>query len=227
MKNLLNLSPRLRALRHSSLLLLAAGLAAGFPAKAAVLIGNLGEPNDTNYSVNDTGTAASFTVGGSSAVLGGITAKLNNGEIPGFMGDGVVHYHAFVYNDVASNPGSSLYDLGSFTYTTPYGTASDVTFNALTSPTLAANTTYWVVLTVDSGDYGQWQASLASKNQTGDPGWTIGDSARFVGNTFAYDSVPLFAVNAAAVPEPSTWALAGLSLLGMISWRRLGRKQVS
>lgn len=104
-----------------------------------------------------------------------------------------------LYNDNSGNPGS---EITSFTFTNP-GSITTTTANnifTLTTPqTLAANTTFWLVVGSGSGQY-VW-ALTDSVNETKEPGWLIGNnSARFSPNgggswtSYANDSFQ-FSVN--------------------------------
>ena len=136
-----------------------------------------------------------------------------------------------LYNDNSGNPGS---EITSFTFTNP-GSITTTTANnifTLTTPqTLAANTTFWLVAGSGSGQY-VW-ALTDSVNQTGEPGWSIGNnSARFSPNgggswTPYIANAFQFSVNGTVntppppptnIPEPgSVVALLGLGGLGLAS----------
>jgi hypothetical protein len=86
-----------------------------------------------------------------------------------------------LYSDNAGSLGNLI---TSFTNPSSITTTNNNNTFTLTTPqTLAANTTYWLVAGISSSNSGQysWRATN-SVNQTGEPNWSIGDSALFSGN---------------------------------------------
>jgi hypothetical protein len=209
-------------------------LSLGQQASATTLVSNL---PPTTTSLPDGGTVSSNTWGGSSFTTGsgsyGYTlnsvtlrfAQITSATPPNNL-------FVRLYNDNSGNPGS---EITSFTFTNP-GSITTTTANnifTLTTPqTLAANTTFWLVAGSGSGQY-VW-ALTDSVNQTGEPGWSIGNnSALFSGNrggswnTFTGAKAFQFSVNGTVntppppptnIPEPgSVVALLGLGGLGLAS----------
>ena len=113
-------------------------------------------------------------------------------------------------------------------------TAANNNFTPTTPQTLASGTDYWLVAGISSSGSGLYRWGLTnSVNQTGEPGWSIGDSSLFTGNqglswnTFVGASAFQFSVNGTEntspppptnIPEPgSVVALLGLGGLGLAS----------
>ena len=85
-----------------------------------------------------------------------------------------------LYNDNAGALGS---EIASFNFTNPSSittTTSNNIFTLSTPQTLSANTTFWLVVRSDSGQY-LW-ALTNSTNETGETGWFIGNNSLFSGN---------------------------------------------
>ena len=114
-------------------------------------------------------------------------------------------------------------------------TAANNNFTLTTPQTLASGTDYWLVAGILLSGSGSYRWGLTdSVNQTGEPGWSIGDSAFFSGNqgmswTPFGDGLKAFqfSVNGTVntspppptnIPEPgSVVALLGLGGLGLAS----------
>lgn len=98
-------------------------------------------------------------------------------------------------------------------------TPSAVTWTA-SGITLAANTTYWVVLRALSGTF-DWSYTAAAAGAGSGAGyqntWGVSDDAG--ASWFTYDSYPtqmnVALASSAAVPEPSSLALCGVALAGL------------
>jgi hypothetical protein len=121
--------------------------------------------------------SSSFTIGTNPFVLTSITlrfAQITAATPPNNL-------FVRLYNDNSGNPGS---EITSFTFTNPGSittTTANNIFTLSTPQTLAANTTFWLVVGSGSGQY-VW-ALTNSVNETGEPGWSIGNnSARFSPN---------------------------------------------
>ncbi|GBL12593.1 hypothetical protein MSj_04113 [Microcystis aeruginosa Sj] len=145
-----------------------------------------------------------------------------------------------LYEDKEDEPGvlgdliTSFTNPGSISTTFPGG--ANTTFTLTTPQTLDANTAYWLVAGISSNSGGvySWRGTN-SANETGEPGWSIGDSdpyyALFSGNqggnwnVFTGAKAFQFSVNGTVntppptnIPEPgSVVALLGLGGLGLAS----------
>jgi hypothetical protein len=173
---------------------------------------NLGGTPEANGGVNNYGTP--FTVGPSAMDLTNITITVFN-----YSGTADT-IGLLLYSDNAGNPGTLLDSLGS--QSTAAAAASpfanvDVSYS-LTPIPLDANTTYWLV---DSGGDNENCPAIPGGGGTGLPGWSIGTTMADVGGTWYSigDSYEM-SLEVTSVPEPSEWALFGLSLAGF-AWRWL------
>ncbi|MCI0628314.1 MAG: hypothetical protein L0387_42795 [Acidobacteria bacterium] len=180
----------------------------GYRAQATLVVSNLGETGGALPVIDGSGIAGAFTVGSQNSVLNFATAILSGGIRES------VTYHAYIYTDFSGSLGSSLYDLGTLEREVN-GPYLNHDFLAPANSMLAASTTYWLVVT-PSGE-GSWK-STPSENEIGEPGWTIGNTARFVGHSTVLNDVPRFSIDATVVPvpEPST-IIAGALLLVPLS----------
>ena len=134
-----------------------------------------------------------------------------------------------LYSNSSGTPGTLI-----TSFTNPASITTTLTNNTFTLTTpqaLAANTTYWLVSGISSGTGSYDWGFTTSSNQTGLPGWTIGDgyvvsvdqSASW--NTFPTDGPYQFSLEGTensppptSVPEPgSVVALLGLGGLGLAS----------
>jgi hypothetical protein len=207
--------------------ILALGLFAASSAHAAVMVSNLGSGVNTQYGSNGGGfVSARFTVGTSDVMLDSVTLRLaggfqGDGE-DGDIDDGNITYNAFLYSDGSGRPGSQLASLGSWSRTDVGGPFLSHDFTDASNTLLTSGTSYWV--SVNSGlDSGGWQAS-ASPTVTGQPGWGITNGGYIANISLFANASPLFAVNATAVPEPTS---ALMSALGASMLLRRRRRQVA
>jgi len=137
-----------------------------------------------------------------------------------------------LYNDSSGGLGSQITSFTNPSFTP--NITNDYTFTPTTPQTLAANTAYWLVAGISEGSGEYLWAFTQSPDQTGFPGWSIGDSAFFSGNqglswTPFGDGLKAFqfSVNGTEntspppptnIPEPgSVVALLGLGGLGLAS----------
>jgi hypothetical protein len=198
---------------------LAAALAQ--PAAAQqVLVSNFGAGNGGGDSMSPSSPlAGAFTTGSSGATLDSVTFKLYALSATGFT--------VGLYADNAGVPGTQLETLSG-----PSTLSSPINYTYTSAGyTLAANATYWLVLSTTSGSP-VWQLS-ADTSETGATGWLIGDSSLYYVSTpsphwQSYGPLSLSVsgtLTGAAIPEPGTWAaLAGVVALGAAAWwRRAGR----
>jgi len=212
--------------------LMAAALAAG-SASAAIVYGNLG-PDGSGALSTTTGPSLNFPAGTRERAIGFIpigpnlslqSAVLNLQNNSGNDATARVD----LYTDVSGNPGTSLF---STTLTINANTAGLVTFPI--NQTLTAGTPYWLVATKDGPDATNnlfWRApspNTAATEQNGS-GWsstaTSGKITDDSGNTWTNASTINVGFNLVAVPEPSTWVLAGMGLVaaGFVRWIRTSR----
>jgi hypothetical protein len=187
-----------------------------------VVVSNLAANSNNGFQVSIQGTAASFTTGPAASTLNSATLRLGGQS----FGDFTVTYHVFLLTDSGGEPGSQLHSLGSVTDTS--GNVFNYTLRTFTAPessSLSANTTYWVAALTESGDQGVW-GGTTSDSETGESGWSIGDTSRFLGNPSAIGAVPQFSIDATPVPEPGPTALlAGLGLGGVALFRHSSRRR--
>ncbi|NCR42162.1 MAG: PEP-CTERM sorting domain-containing protein [Microcystis aeruginosa W13-11] len=194
-------------------LLLFSGL--GQQAYAVTLVENLSQSNSGTGGINfDFWQGSSFTTGSSSYNFNSATLLFQEFKAG-------TDLFVRLYSDNSGQPGTVITN-----FTNPPSITTTLANNTFTLPTpqaLAANTTYWLVSgsgTTGGGEY-LW-GYTTSFNQTGLPGWTIGDgyvesidlSASW--NTFPTGGPYQFSLE--IVPEPSSVvALLGLGGLGLAS----------
>jgi hypothetical protein len=193
---------------------LAAGLLAA-SASAQVTVSNLANDIGSSATIStsaNTPVAVSFTTDSATYSLTSVTLSLGgvNTSSPLMVS---------IYNDNSGQPGSSLTALSGASPTS----TGNYTFTS-TGLALSANTTYWVAAaTSGSGEY-YWNLTTdLSQSNTGGATWTIGDDTQLF-NSGSWNTISVSAfmsVTATAVPEPGTYAaLAGLTALGFVAWRR-------
>lgn len=171
--------------------------------------------------------AFSFTTGTTTAASFDFTGVTLNFHTPNNVGSGLTvglysSFSSSTVNGTGATPLATLTLVGS---TQPTVTGS---YSFSGSASLLPSTTYYLKLTATSNP-GSYDVDVASTfNQTGLPGWTIGDMG------YIYQGAPTwaslgsavqFSVQASAIPEPSTYAaIAGAAMLGLAFWRRRSRK---
>ncbi|MCZ8188987.1 MAG: PEP-CTERM sorting domain-containing protein [Microcystis sp. LE19-338.1B] len=192
----------------------------GQQAYAVTLVENLSESTDGTAGINlDFWEGSSFTTGSSSYNLNSATLLLEQSTAS-------ANLFVRLYSNNSGQPGTVITN-----FTNPASittTLANNTFTLATPQALAANTTYWLVSGVSSGAGGYNWGYTSSFNQTGLPGWTIGDGYVESYNqggswtSFPTDGPYQFSLegteNATSVPEPgSVVALLGLGGLGLAS----------
>ena len=207
----------LRLLTNLSALLCFAGAAQLYSTEMVSNLANAdrGLINSSCDVTNVQKQADAFTTGATASFLNSITIKTAVGTGTGFS--------LALYSDNASLPGTLIETLsGSVSPTT----ASAFTYTASGLTTLNANTTYfWVAAGSVSGDNFVLQFT-ADATQSSPAAWTISDNfaSSYDGTNWTPRSggnTPQFAINATAVPEPSTYAaIAGVAALGFVAYRR-------
>jgi hypothetical protein len=193
-------------------------------ASAAVLVGNLGRPSETNCRLgpvytDNIGLATAFRTGSLGWSVANIQAYMGNAS-------GTISITAGLYKEAGSGgflPDSTLL-VGSF-QVPPFGTAMEAaTFLPTASVTLEANTTYYFALTSTSGSVAwDWTSTM-----TFDGVGTIPASGtsyytdEFTPWTNADGMPQLFQVNGEIipVPEPSSLALVAVGGLFLALRRR-------
>ena len=184
------------------------------------IVHNLDVATDSTTIDPNNWRAVSFTTGSEATTLAGLVTRLGGfGETSGNS--------ISLYDNVSNLPGSSVVsfldnpqDLGS---NNEFRLSYDGTFE------LAASTTYWVVFGAASGggDYNVFWTS--STSETGDAGWSIGDTrlrstdlgASWI--TQSSSSIPIGII----VPEPSEYAFAIALVMGIFILVRRRRNRMT
>lgn len=184
------------------------------------LYDNLGNTTLTEAMYEtDTWGASQFTTDGNSYILKTVDLLLYR------TGDTTAQLD--IYSNYGNVPGTALGTLAS-PVSIPLNTAEKVTFTA-SGISLSANSTYWVVLHAPTGQL--WWSYTDDSTGTG-PGFSTINT--FSGNGGSSWATPIdyypnqMQVNAdiAAVPEPSQWAMIGVTALGVTGYalrRRLAK----
>ena len=206
----------LSAIIPVSLLLVAATAMATPVPNLYTNVSNLTSSDTTTVTINNAGEATSFTTGVKASTLYAATLLLDTVSGPTLVvhPNAVVGYDAYIYSNASGAPGSLLYSL---TGESAFSNKSLVTFPAPANSTLAADTTYWLVLkTAQTGYTGEWEATAVNSSTT-PVDWSIpGGEVNLGGGSSA--NTPLFDI--VVTPEPGTMALAGLGGLGLMIFRR-------
>jgi hypothetical protein len=199
-----------------------------------ITIDNLASSTGGNSAVNgplgplETWTAIRFTTGTGTWQLNSLTARFadqSNGGA-GLTPDGL---KIEVRSDAGANPGGTL--LGSLTSTTNIGLEANYSFSPTASISLAGLTNYWLVAKpTDTNSLYGWIVT-ASGADNGQSGWSLADNLLGTADSGTswfsspLPAVPILSIDAtltsAAVPEPASVAILGLSFLGFSIRRRL------
>jgi hypothetical protein len=178
------------------------------------IIDNLSNPDEGNLSVASiVHWANGFTTDGEDHFLENVQISL---DLPGntatdlklelWSGDTNLPDTMLNSLNTTVNPASS----GVFTYTPD------------TLTLLASNTTYWVVLSVESGD-GQYEWNVTRSPAQSGVG-AIGGLATFFGGSWSASPASdrgILAVNAMPIPEPASIQLVGLAALAFILFLKM------
>jgi len=204
---------------------------AALGAQADILVSNLAQPERSFSELTSLFWAAqSFTTDGSGHSLLSIDAMLGTSALRGDDTDYVAELHA-------SGPGIIGSLLTTFSFgSMPSGAPTSISLLPTGGVTLAAGTTYWLVLgerhgSLDS-EYLGW--SYAQGNASTGPGsmgafgYSNDGGASWSASTFDTPNPFRLAVNVAplsAVPEPSSMALMVLGLAALLAMRRVHRAE--
>ena len=202
-------------------------------AQADMLVSNLAQPERAFSELTSLFWAAqSFVTDGSNHTLLSIDAMLGTGARRGDDTEFVAELHA-------AGPGIIGSRLTSFSFgSTPSGAPTDISLLPTSGVTLAAGTTYWLVMgerpgSLDS-EYLGW--SYADGNASTGPGslgafgYSTDGGMSWSASTFDTPNPFRLAVNVApvtAVPEPSSTVLMALGLVALLAMRGVRRAEVS
>lgn len=202
-------------------------------AQADMLVSNLAQPERAFSELTSLFWAAqSFVTDGSNHPLLSIDAMLGTGARRGDDTEFVAELHA-------AGPGIIGSLLTSFSFgSTSSGSPTDISLLPTSGVTLAAGTTYWLVMgerhgSLDS-EYLGW--SYADGNASTGPGslgafgYSTDGGMSWSASTFDTPNPFRLAVNVApltAVPEPSSTVLTALGLVALLAMRRVRRAEVS
>jgi hypothetical protein len=147
-------------------LVLIAAMASGQSASAITMVDNLSGSFFGTDGLSSSGwRGISFTTGSSNYNVDSVTLSLNQSAAGNLF--------ASIYSNNAGLPGSQL-----FTFTNPGSVPSPIgnaTFTLSTLQPLTPSTTYWLVSGVSSGA-GAYDWAVTGTLETGEPGWSIGNS---------------------------------------------------
>ncbi len=212
---------RVARISPAGLLWFAALFAAGAcTANADTISSNLTDLSaGTETAAGSTWLTASFGTGSSSAALDTVTLLLANSAT------GVAEVD--LYTDGLLGPGSLLAQLSS---STTYSSAlTDVSFTG-TGVTLAANSTYWIVLKATTGAFDwSWTADNTGTGVGYQGTWGTSTDAGTTWFTYAVFPTQFSVTTAdsvtAAAPEPGSWFLsAGSLVIGIGMYRNKKKK---
>jgi hypothetical protein len=210
-------------LKHSnmkSLIILATALSltvTALQSRAAVIIGNLPPTNDgTGTGLNGaTQKAMVFTMDSTAYTVDTVILRLQDYSTA--AGD-AASVGFFLDNGAGTNTGAATGSL--LAPDSASDAVGDFTFLPAAPITLAANTTYWLLVDRLAGDFA-WKASAPALTPTG-AGATFSFARNSTNDGASYGNSSFlnsFQINGTSVPEPST-ALLGMLGLGALILRR-------
>jgi hypothetical protein len=140
------------------------------------LVSNLTQTTNSGFSINNNQwLRSSFTTGSGSYgyTINSVTLRLAKTT---------ANPNLFVrlYNDSPGGLGSLIASFTNPSFT--LNTTRDYIFTITNPQTLASNTTYWLVAGISGGSGQDFWGFTTSPNQTGLPGWSIGDSPFYSSN---------------------------------------------
>jgi hypothetical protein len=197
------------------------GLLCPLSLPAAILISNLGQAEGGGGSFNDTQTrlATDFLTGTSATRVTGATLFMRNP-------DSIAHtFTLTLFTDNGSgSPGSPIASFAPFTIPASPAYYSDCSTTS-TGISLVAHTAYWAVLQMNQNSVGNgawWALTQTAATDAGSVFSTIstgGAKGSFnSGASWNASSPPLnmqFSLQGVVVPEPATFVLTALGLLGI------------
>ena len=151
----------------------------------AALVSNVGQTAAGNANVTATQSQGQgFTTGSDS---GGYTLGSVELAVSSFSGT-ASDITVSIYSESSGNPGTLVHTL-----TTPASISTPVTtFTAPSGTTLAANTTYYVVISTTGSGINLSRTNAAAEDTGGASGWSIADDRRFFGgDTWVTTSSPI------------------------------------
>ena len=154
-------------------------------AAPATLISNMGQTaHSGNASVSTTQSQGQgFTTGADS---GGYTLGSVELDVVLFTGT-ASHITVSIYSESSGNPGTLVHTL-----TTPASISQEVTtFTAPSGATLAASTTYYVVITTTDSGIAFSRTAATAEDTGGTSGWSIADDRRWNRGSWSTATIPI------------------------------------
>ena len=133
-----------------------------------VQVSNVGQTRSGSLGLDTHEGAQAFTTGDNSAgyTVTSVGLDLSLGA------DHTINFTVGIWNSNSNLPGSSL-----GTLTQPASLISGVNEFTTSGITLAANTTYWVVVDSNGGGSAQWEGTAADSEDSTASGWSIADES--------------------------------------------------
>jgi hypothetical protein len=164
------------------------------------------------------GYSGSFTTAGVAYNLNSVDVLT---RIIGGLGGGSTTFTGYLFANDADSPGSLLATSAISSTISVAANDNHVDFVNLNfgSYELSTYTTYWLMTDVSSlsGTANPKIYYTESSVELSSVGWTIGELG-YTGSSIPY--IPVFRVIATQVPEPGTYAICSLALLGFTLYRR-------
>ncbi|HEY1719449.1 MAG TPA: choice-of-anchor R domain-containing protein [Verrucomicrobiae bacterium] len=194
--------------------------------QGTLYLSNLSDPSSGSAAVGDNSwLAVGFYTGNNTGGYVVDSVQLAMTDATGSPNDFTVMLYSESPNLPPVVPGNSL---GILDGSANPSTAGLYTYTPAANLVLSPSTFYFIVLTagtaVANGAYG-WSESASSPVSNGDwGGGFVPDSSDGLHWLSDLDAYTQFAINATAVPEPSTFALGGLAF-GLITLARFKKQQ--